>query len=114
MWKVTVWVFVAIYIIMLLRHELYFSAHSSAYLCDWELTDKTGLFHNRGRIWQRGLMGCCTELHKLQNYRNFIIPPLGYGVGIGITGRGKYIQCLESKWADLKGFCCCEVGNEWQ
>ena len=71
--------------VMLLGHELYLSAHHPTYLCGWELAEKAGMFHNRGRIWQRGMMGCCTELRELQNYRSFIIPPLGYGVGIGTT-----------------------------
>lgn len=55
---------VAICNIMLLRHELYLSACHPTYLCGWELAEKAGMFHNRGRIWQRNMMGCCTELQK--------------------------------------------------
>lgn len=45
--------------IMLLRHELYLSAHHLTCLSCWELAQKAGVFHNRGRTWQRGVMGCC-------------------------------------------------------
>lgn len=54
--------------IMLRRHEFYLSADHPTYLCGRELAEKAGTFHNRGRIWQRGMMACCTELHELQKF----------------------------------------------